>query len=152
MQVRYAEGMRIVLVCSLLALAACKSGPGSATKEPLQPVAGPATAVGKHPWAKFLELGGFRLAEAGPGKLRVKFIAVNHSEADFSEITIKVRLLTSVSKPGDPPMAEFEAKVPPLAPLEIRDVNVVVDSKLRAYEFPDWQFLRAEFDITAPQP
>ncbi len=144
--------MRILLAVSLLLLASCGGGKDAGKKEALTPIAGPATSTSKHPWAKFLELGGFRLAEAGQGKLRIKFIAVNHSEADFGEMTLKIRLLTSISKPGDPALAEFETKISSLAPLEIKDVTVVVDNKLRAYEFPDWQFLRAEFDITSPQP
>ena len=144
--------MRIVLVVSIALLAGCNSAKDAGKKEAPVPVAGPASTTSKHPWAKFLELGGFRLAEAGPGKLRVKFIAVNHSEADFGEMTLKIRLMTSVSKAGDAPLAEFETKFSSLAPLEIKDVTTVIDSKLRAYEFPDWQFLRGEFDITSPQP
>jgi hypothetical protein len=145
--------MRTAIVPAIaLALVGCSPTPEAAKKAVLEPVAGPATTTSKHPWAKFLEVGGIRLAEAGPGKLRIKFIAVNHSEADFSELTLKLSLRTSVGKPADPPLAEFEVKVPPLGPFEIKDVTVTVDSKLRAYEFPDWQFLRAEFDIMAPQP
>ena len=144
--------MRTLLMALLTVVLSSCNKPGAATKEPLTPVAGPASTTSKHPWAKFLELGGFRLSEAGPGKLRVKFIAVNHSEADFGEIILKVRLVTSVSKPTDPALAEFETKLSALAPFEIKDVTVVVEHKLRAYEFPDWQFLRAEFDITSPQP
>ena len=37
---------------------------------------------------------------------------------------------------------------PPLNPLEIKDVSLTIQSKLRAYEIPDWQFLRTEFDKT----
>jgi hypothetical protein len=31
-------------------------------------------------------------------------------------------------------------------------VDAKVNTKLRIYELPDWQFLRAEFDITSPAP
>ena len=144
--------MRIFLALCLIPLLGCNTAKDTAKKEAPVPVAGPASTTSKHPWAKFLELGGFRLAESGTGKLQVKFIAVNHSEADFGEMTLKIRLMTSVAKPGDPALAEFETKISSLGPLEIKDVTAVVESKLRAYEFPDWQFLRGEFDITSPQP
>jgi hypothetical protein len=142
---------RILWLAPLFSLAACTSAPPPA-KEPAPAFSGPAATSSKHPWAKFIELAGFRLNEAGPGNLRIRFIALNHSEADMSEMTVHVRLITSVSKPDDPPIAEFDAKVPPLGPLEIRDVTTTISSKVRAYEFPDWQFLRADFDITAPTP
>jgi hypothetical protein len=144
----------LLALIPLLFLAGCSSAPAPAAKEaaPLPSLPGPATTTSKHPWAKFIELSGFRLSEAGPGKLQIKLVAVNHSEADLSEMTMRIRLITSVAKPGDPPIAEFEAKIPALGPLEVRDVTLSVASKLRAYEFPDWQFLRAEFDILAPEP
>jgi len=139
---------------AMLLLAGCSSAP------PPKPVAaapppggpGPAVATSKHPLAKYIELGGFRLAEAQAGKLKVQFAAVNHSDADLSELTMKVRLITTAAKAGDPPVTEFEAKVPSLGPHEVKDVTAQANTALRIYELPDWQFLRAEFDITSPAP
>src|SRR5271154_3379363 len=105
-----------------------------------------------HPLAKYVELVGFRLTEAGGGKLRVKFAVVNHSEADIGDLGVKVRLTTSSAKPEDPPIAVFDVKVPTLGPEEIQDVSATIPSKLRVYELPDWQFLKAEFEITSPEP
>lgn len=113
---------------------------------------GAATLIGQHPLAKYIELNGFRLTEGGAGKLNVKFTAVNHSEADIGDLTVKVKLVTTAAKPDDPPVAEFEAKVPALGPLEVKDVGATATTKLRIYELPDWQFLRAQFEITSPAP
>jgi hypothetical protein len=113
---------------------------------------GPATAARKHPLAKYIELAGFRLSESGAGKLKVKFAAINHSEADLGELTVKVRMFTSAFKPGDAPITEFEAKIPALGPEETQTVTATANTKLRLYELPDWQFLRADFDITSPAP
>lgn len=82
----------------------------------------------------------------------MKFVVVNHSEADIGELGVKVRLTTSSAKPDDPPIAEFQVKVPTLGPEEIQDVVATAPSKLRIYELPDWQFLKAEFEITSPEP
>jgi hypothetical protein len=112
---------------------------------------GPATTTGKHPLAKFIELAGFRLTEKA-GKLNVEFSAINHSDADLEEMQVHVRIVTNVYKPGDDPVAEFDAKIPGLGPHEDHDVTAATTTKLRLYEIPDWQFLRADFDITSPAP
>lgn len=117
---------------------------------PLEPTS--AVPLKKHPLDKYVELVGFRLSEAGGGKLRIKFAVVNHSEADIGDLGLHVRLTTSTAKPDDPPIAEFDVKVPDLGPEEIKDVSADAPSKLRVYELPDWQFLKAGFEITSPPP
>lgn len=138
----------------ILCLAACSS-PAPQPKQAKAPDAfgpGPATSTGKHPLDKYIELAGFRLSESGAGKLKVKFAAINHSEADLGELTVKVRLVTSAAKQGDPPITEFEAKIPALGPEETQTISATANTKLRLYELPDWQYLRADFDITSPAP
>ena len=136
-------------------LAGCSSPPAADTTQakktgPMEPTS--AIPITKHRFTKYVELVGFRMSEAGGGKLKIKFVVVNHSEADIGDLGVKVRLMSSSSKPEDPPIAEFEVKVPTLGPEEIQDVVATVPSKLRIYELPDWQFLKAEFEITSPQP
>src|SRR6266851_1473852 len=143
----YAEEVRITFAAFLLlALAACSSAPDAAQLKPSGPPEPPgaATPVGKHPLTKYIELVGFRLTEAAAGKLSVKFAVVNHSEADIGDLAVKVKLTTTAAKPGDQPVAEFDAKVPSLGPQEIKDVSASATTKLRIYELPDWQFLKAE--------
>ena len=77
---------------------------------------------------------------------------VNHSDADIGDLGLKIKLTTSAAKPDDPPVAEFETKIPSLGPQENKDVTVNVPTKLRIYELPDWQFLRGQFEITSPAP
>jgi hypothetical protein len=139
----------------MLVLAGC-STPAPTKKverapEPFGP--GPALANNaKHPLAKYVELTGFRLSESGTGKLKIKFIAINHSDADLGDLTVKVRLVTNAYKEGDEPVTVFESKIPSLGPGEVRDVNASGTTKFKLYELPDWQFLRADFDITEPAP
>lgn len=145
--------MRITLVAILAALAACSSAPDTKAKKtgPLEPP-GAAVATGKNPLNKFVEVMGFRVIEQGAGKLKITFGVINHSDADISDLAMKIKLTTTAAKPEDPPVAEFEAKVPSLGPQENKDVSVTVPTKLRIYELPDWQFLRATFEITSPTP
>jgi hypothetical protein len=136
----------------MVMLAGCSSPAPQPTKQATPENTGPATTTSKHPLAKYIELAGFRLTESKPGELDVKFVAINHSEADLGDLGLTIRLKTTAGKPDDPPVAEFQAKVPSLGPLEIRDITAKVSTKLRIYELPDWQFMRAEFDITSPAP
>ena len=110
------------------------------------------STVSHHPLAKYIELVGFRLTESSAGKLNVKFSAINHSDADLGDLTVKIRIRTTQAAPTDPPVTEFEAKIPNVGPQETKDITAKAETKLRIYELPDWQFLRAEFDITSPQP
>jgi len=142
-----------IIPALILALGGCSApAPQATTKTGTIEVTGPATTLSKHPLAKYIELAGFRLTESKPGQLEVKFIGVNHSEAELPDLELNIHLRTTASKPEDPPVAEFQAKVPALSPLEIHDVSAKVATKLRIYELPDWQFMRAEFDITSPAP
>ena len=95
-----------------------------------------------------MELSGYRISETAAGKLNIKFVVINHSEADIGDLVLKIRLVTTAAKPDDPPITEFEAKVPALGPQEIKDVSASATTKLRIYELPDWQFIRAEVEIT----
>ena len=145
--------LAVVLLSVTLALGGCSSPAPQATGKPgIIEITGPATTISKHPFAKYIELAGFRLTESKAGQLDVKFVTVNHSEAELSDMELTVRVRTTAAKPEDPPVVEFQAKVPAMSPLEVHDISAKAATKLRIYELPDWQFLRAEFDITSPAP
>jgi hypothetical protein len=101
--------------------------------------------------AKYIELVGFRINETKPGLLRIQFGVVNHSEADIGDLKMNINLGTTAAKPGEPPLITFPASVSKLGPSELKDVSVDVATKLRVYELPDWQFLKADCQITEPQ-
>ena len=103
-----------------------------------------------NPVAKYIELVGFRVTERSKGHLVVQFGVVNHSEADVGDVKMTVKVGTTASKPSDPPLITFTAQVARLGPSELKDVKVEVPTSLRVYELPDWQFLKADLEITAP--
>ncbi len=151
--------MRLAVVATILAacswvLAGCSSPAPDASqgKQVSAPQATDTVITNQHPLAKYLELSGYRITETAPGKLRVKFAVVNHSEADIGDLTLKIKLITTAAKPDDPPITEFEAKVPALGPQELKEVTATAATKLRIYELPDWQFIRAAVEITSPAP
>ena len=91
---------------------------------------------------KDLELVGFRLAEDEKQKAFVQFTVVNHSGADLGEIVLHVEL-KAITARDKQTVGTFEFKTS-LNAYEAKDLKVPLETKLRVYELPDWQFLRAE--------
>jgi hypothetical protein len=104
----------------------------------------------KHPLSRYIELAGFRLTEPKPGRLRVAFAVINHSNANVNDLGLNVALRPTTAKPGDEPFCTFTVSVPPLPPNGLNDVAGECATKLRVYELPDWQFIRPSFQITSP--
>lgn len=111
----------------------------------------PAPAAKQHPYAKYLDVTGIRVTEDGRRNLKVTFLVVNHSPAELAGIAANVSLRRSTSGPGEEPLTSFAFRLPALGPYESKELTVPAKTKLRAYELPDWQFLRADLDITSPQ-
>ncbi len=144
--------MKLAWLPFMVCLAACSS-PSSSKQTQAAAPAPPAhfTATNTtNPVAKYVELVGFRINEKSPGHLAIQFGVVNHSEADLGDIKMTVSLGTTAAKPGDPPLMTFPVMVSRLGPSELKDVSVEVPIKMRVYELPDWQFLKADFQITEP--
>lgn len=147
------NSMRYSWLLVIAALAGCSSSSSSnkpTTAAPQVPAHFTATNT-SDPIAKYVELVGFRITERSPGHLIVQFGVVNHSEADLGDVRMTVHLSTTAAKPGDPPLISFPADVPHLGPSELKDVMVEVPTKMRVYELPDWQFLKANFEISEPK-
>jgi uncharacterized lipoprotein NlpE involved in copper resistance len=158
---RYPVTVRNLFLTAVLAVALILLGCGNSKEVAKVPAAGKgevelmskpvATGKGKvHPYAKHLELGGFRISEPKPGVVRIKFNVVNHSQADLGDLEMSVSLVAVGAKPEDPPLCVVKVKVPGVGPEESKAVEVTTPTKLRVYELPDWQFIRALFEITAP--
>ena len=108
-------------------------------------------STSSHPYAKFVEVVGLRFVEER-GKNHVKFFVVNHSSGELDDMQLAVAITTTGAKPGDPPLTTANVKVPSLGPWEGKEVMAPVDTKMKAYEMPDWQFVRVgNFEITTQQ-
>jgi len=141
------------VVAVVLIFGGCSSSPApnkAAKAAPAIPPHFTATNT-SNPVAKYIELVGLRVRERSAGHLIVQFGVVNHSEADVGDVKLKVNLSTTAAKPDEPPLITFPAQIARLGPSELKDVSVEVPIKLRVYELPDWQFLKADFEITEPK-
>ncbi len=103
-----------------------------------------------HPMAQHIEIAGLRLTEDSKQKASIQFVVINHSGAEISDLAAMVSLKAVTVRREKLAVGTFSFKVPLLGPYESKDLTATVDTKLRVYELPDWQFLRADFQITAP--
>ena len=100
-----------------------------------------------HPYQKHLEVVGLRLVESSAKKPMVRFTVVNHSEADLSGLELNIVVAPTT---GGEPVAVIDSKVGTVPAQGIKDMEAPLSTKLKIYEFPDWQFVKATFEITAP--
>ena len=107
-------------------------------------------AVQAHPMVRHLEITGLRLTEDLKQKAFVQFVVVNHSTAEIGDLAANVSLKAISAKSEQKPVGTFSFKIPLLAASESKDLKVPLDTKLRVYELPDWQFLRVDLRITSP--
>jgi len=114
---------------------------------------GAATTPAKpHPLARHIEITGLRLNEDARQRASIRFLVINHSGADLGELAAEVQLVAVSAKGEREAVGTFTFRLAGLGPYESRELTTPVQTKLRVYELPDWQFLRAEFRITSPAP
>ena len=102
-----------------------------------------AAAAQPDPLLSQLEITGLRLTEDAKQKAFVQFVVVNHSAADLGELAATVQLKAATGPHAQEPVGTFAFKTK-LGPYESRDLKAPLNTKLRVYELPDWQFLRPE--------
>ena len=105
-----------------------------------------AGAAGKkaHPLAKFLEVVGIRWVEDAKQKAKMQFIVVNHSAADLPELKMQIAV-----KAAGKLLFEVPFTVTSIGPYESKEFSVPIQTGLKGYELPDWQFVKADFEITS---
>lgn len=107
-------------------------------------------AVETHPITRHVEVTALRLTEDSKQREFVQFVVVNHSAAEIGNLAANVNLMAVTAKGERQPVGTFSFKIPLLGPYESKDLKTPLDTKLRVYELPDWQFLRTDFQLTSP--
>lgn len=93
--------------------------------------------------AKHVEITGIRITE-DKKRAMLTVAVVNHSGADLAAMNGKIRVTT---KDGAKTVATVDFKMANLAPYETKDYSIQILTTMRAYEMPDWQFLKAELSL-----
>ncbi len=100
-----------------------------------------------NPLTKQLEVTGLRITEDARKKLQVRMIVINHSSADMGEVKLIVTLSSAAGNGQPTVLGKFPLTVSDLGPMEAKETKGSLTTNLRAYELPDWQFLRATAEI-----
>jgi hypothetical protein len=114
--------------------------PGNASKQKVS-----------NPLQKYVEVVGIRMMSE-KSKPIAKFIVVNHSGTEISQLDANVTLWASTSRSEEDSVGSFSFKIESIGPNESRELTEPLKTKLKMYELPDWQNATAEIQITSPQP
>jgi len=124
------------------AAASSQAAPAITMESPqaAQPAAAP-PAFSSSRLGKYIEVVGIRIVEENK-RTMVKFLVVNHAAAELTDVYGMVEIHPSK---GGVMVGRVEVKIPSMEPYESREFNASLNTNLRAYEIPDWQFLRGQF-------
>jgi hypothetical protein len=140
--------LMMLLVGGLYYFLAARREDGAATAAaPAFETPGPSTAS-SHPYAKHLELAGFRIVEDARRRPQIRYVIINHSSAELASVPVRVTFTTANAHPDAAPVATVNVKTPRLGAYESQEMISTINTNLRAYELPDWQFLRATVEVT----
>jgi len=126
---------------------------GVSLKPPAPPAPAPASASatpGMRALLEAVEVTGVRMLQDKAKKAEVVFIVVNHSAAPLTDLSGTVTLRPSTSQPGNEIVGVFGFRNLSLGPFESRELRAPLNTSLRMYELPDWQFLKTELSLSTP--
>jgi hypothetical protein len=117
----------------------------AATSIPLPP-----PGAQDNPMMKFIEISGMRFAPDPKNKDKtiVKFVITNHSDDGVSGLSGTVAIVPRGNAAAQP-VAGFTFTTS-LGPEESKDLTTSLDTHVKTYELPDWQFAQPLLQITAP--
>jgi hypothetical protein len=103
-----------------------------------------------NPLQKYVEVSGIRFVETPKHEPEARFVVINHSGADITDLAGTVNIWGRTAKSEEEAAGTFSFKMASLKPYESKEAVAPLSTKLKAYELPDWQNLSAEVQITSP--
>jgi hypothetical protein len=103
------------------------------------------------PYQKYLEVTGIRISEDEKQNVEVRYLLVNHSRVDMAGLKGQVELRRTTDAADSQPLMVLPLDIPSLGPYASRELVARQRVKMRAYELPDWQFIRPTLRLTAPR-
>ena len=101
------------------------------------------------PYQRYVEVTGVRLFQNAKKQVEARFLIVNHSEGEMADVAGTVEIRGRAGK-SEEPVGSFTFKAGSIGPNESREMTARVDTKLKAYELPDWQNIDAKVVLNAP--
>jgi hypothetical protein len=102
-----------------------------------------------NPLQKYLEVVGIRMMTENK-KPVAKFLVVNHSGAEITNLQASVTLWASTSRSEEDSIGSFSFSIPSIGADGSKELTEPLKTKLKMYELPDWQNATAEIQITSP--
>jgi hypothetical protein len=102
------------------------------------------------PMQKYVEVAGLRFVENPKHETEARFVVINHSGADITDLAGTVNILGHTAKFQEE-AGTFSFRMESLKPFESKEGVAPLTTKLKVYELPDWQNISAEVQITSPQ-
>ena len=126
------------------------SSSGAMASGPAPAAAGtPATPGKEHLMQKYIEVSGIRFIENSKKETEARFLVINHSGADVSDLAATVSVFGRAGKTEEA-AGTFSFKLSSLGPYESKEATAPIETKLKVYELPDWQFVTTQVQITSP--
>jgi hypothetical protein len=104
-----------------------------------------------NPLQKYIEVTGIRIVTESK-KTMARFVVVNHSGAEMAGVSGKVTLLAGQSRSDATVVGSFTFLANALPANGSAELTAPLDTKMKAYELPDWQAAFAQVEITSPAP
>jgi hypothetical protein len=140
------------VVLGIVWLVSGNKGSAGAGPAPAAIVESPAAKPGAktNPMQKYIEITGVRFVQDAKKKMtQVKFVVVNHSEADVNGLSGNVTIWGRTKKSEEDAQGTFSFTTN-LGPFESKELTVPLSTKLKIYELGDWQNITTDVQITAP--
>ncbi len=127
------------------ALVLNKQGAAASTTQAEPPPATTAAPAGHRTQAlaKHLEAAGVRILQENRKPL-IRLMLVNHSSIELTQLAGTIQLTSD----GQSELATIPFNVT-LGPWESKDISAPLKTKLRAYELPDWQFIKTKVTVNS---
>lgn len=97
---------------------------------------------------KSLEITGLRIRMGADKKSEISYVVVNHSSTEIADVTVHVTVRSSNSRPQQIPICNFAFRLPSIGANEAREMTSLIEVPVRSPGLPDWQSLKADFQIT----
>ena len=104
-----------------------------------------------NPLQKYVEVTGFRLVTENKQQM-IRFVVVNHSGAEMADVTGKVTMVAGPSRAEAIPVGTFRFVARSLGAHGSVELTAPFDTKMKAYELPDWQTATGQVEIISPAP
>lgn len=103
-----------------------------------------------NPLQKYVEVVGVRVLSV-KGARSVKFLVVNHSGVELTDLTANVTLWASTQRSEEDSIGTFTFHVDSISANDSKEMTALLKSDKAAYDVPDWRNISADVQVMAPQ-